>query len=276
MEIRNATRTEIFLFTEWAKNEGWNPGVNDASAFWEADKRGFFIGIVNGKPAAIISCVKYDDDFAFMGFYIVKEEFRHKGYGIKIWEKAVKYAGDVNIGLDGVISQQGNYERSGFKLAYRNIRYEGVRSNIQEDFITEKYSGNMFEHICEFDKRHFLHERRYFLSKWLMNAHHVAVKRGQGHLSGFGVIRKCFEGYKIGQVFAEDFETAKEIIYGLLDTIPLNEKYFLDIPSINKDAFRIAEMLGMNPVFETVRMYNKSIPKLPVKNIFGVTTFELG
>ena len=29
------------------------------------------------------------------------------------------------IGLDGVIAQQANYARSGFKLAYANIRYGG-------------------------------------------------------------------------------------------------------------------------------------------------------
>jgi hypothetical protein len=32
------------------------------------------------------------------------------------------------IGLDGVVAQQGNYLKSGFQLAYRNIRYQGVQT----------------------------------------------------------------------------------------------------------------------------------------------------
>src|SRR5262249_57678949 len=30
------------------------------------------------------------------------------------------------IGLDGVVAQQGNYRKSGFQLAYANIRYGGT------------------------------------------------------------------------------------------------------------------------------------------------------
>jgi len=37
----------------------------------------------------------------------------------------LKYLEGRNIGLDGVVSQQDNYKKSGFKLAYRNIRHEG-------------------------------------------------------------------------------------------------------------------------------------------------------
>ncbi|MBP2132144.1 hypothetical protein J2128_000065 [Methanomicrobium sp. W14] len=32
----------------------------------------------------------------------------------------------------------------------------------------------------------------------------------------------------------------------------------------------------MSEVFVTARMYTKEVPKLPLKNIFGVTSFEMG
>jgi hypothetical protein len=32
----------------------------------------------------------------------------------------------------------------------------------------------------------------------------------------------------------------------------------------------------MAPVFETARMYRGAAPELPLGNIFGITTFELG
>jgi hypothetical protein len=49
---------------------GWNPGLADAKCFNTVDPEGFFIGELEGAPAATISCVNYDDRFAFLGFYI--------------------------------------------------------------------------------------------------------------------------------------------------------------------------------------------------------------
>jgi len=34
--------------------------------------------------------------------------------------------------------------------------------------------------------------------------------------------------------------------------------------------------MGLAPVFETARMYRGKAPVVPLKNVFGVTTLELG
>ncbi len=123
--IRTMTRKEVDLAIEWSAQEGWNPGIRDAECFYSADPSGFFIGLLNDEPIAVISVVKYGESFGFLGFYIVKPEYRGKGYGIQIWNAGLKYLEGRNVGLDGVVAQQNNYKKSGFKLAYRNIRYEG-------------------------------------------------------------------------------------------------------------------------------------------------------
>ena len=63
--------------------------------------------------------------FAFLGFYIVRPDLRGRGYGLRIWNAAVDHAGGRTIGLDGVVAQQENYKKSGFRLAYANVRYGG-------------------------------------------------------------------------------------------------------------------------------------------------------
>ncbi len=274
--IRNAEISEISIFLNYARKEGWNPGVKDGIAFWEADNQGFIIGFLDNNPIATISCVKYDDSFSFLGFYIVKNEYRNLGYGIKIWNKALEYAGDTNIGLDGVLAQQKNYERAGFKLAYNNIRYEGI-NNIES--VSEKainYNDNLFDELNKFDNKHFLSDRRSFLKVWFNNAKSVKVKMHGNKVTGYGVIRKCYSGYKIGPVFSDDEFSAEEIITDLLKSIPDGEKFYLDVPSVNQSAVNICEKRCMEKVFETVRMYNKCIPEIPVNNVFGITTFELG
>src|SRR5712672_4372905 len=126
LRIRPMRPDEISIAVNWAAAEGWNPGLADEACFGAADPQGFFIGELEGAPAATVSCVNYGASFAFLGFYIVREDLRGRGYGLRIWRAAIAHAGARVIGLDGVVAQQQNYRRSGFELAYANVRYGGA------------------------------------------------------------------------------------------------------------------------------------------------------
>src|SRR4051812_12240896 len=126
LQIRNLRPEEISIAIDWAAAEGWNPGLADAACFAIPDTQGFFLGELDGEPVATVSCVNYDDRFAFLGFYIVRPKFRGAGHGLRIWNAAIAHAGSRVIGLDGVVAQQDNYKKSGFQLAYANIRYGGI------------------------------------------------------------------------------------------------------------------------------------------------------
>ncbi len=117
---------EIAIAIDWAAAEGWNPGLADATCFATVDPQGFLIGELDGETAATVSCVNYSASFAFLGFYIVRADLRGRGLGLQIWNAAIAHAGSRVIGLDGVVAQQENYRKSGFALAYANIRYGGT------------------------------------------------------------------------------------------------------------------------------------------------------
>ena len=117
---------EISIAVNWAAAEGWNPGLADDACFAAADPEGFLIGELDGAPIATVSCVNYDESFAFLGLYIVRKDLRGRGYGLRIWNAALAHAGRRVIGLDGVVAQQENYRKSGFELAYANVRYGGT------------------------------------------------------------------------------------------------------------------------------------------------------
>ena len=134
--IRNMRRDEISLAIDWAAEEGWNPGLADESCFASADPKGFFIGEYEGKPAATLSVVNYGEQFAFLGFYIVRPDLRGRGFGLRIWKAGMAHAGSRTVGLDGVTGQQDNYRKSGFIFAYSNIRYGGVPSGLEAPLAT--------------------------------------------------------------------------------------------------------------------------------------------
>ncbi|MEH2531919.1 GNAT superfamily N-acetyltransferase [Bradyrhizobium sp. AZCC 1588] len=275
--IRTMHPKEISLAVDWAAAEGWNPGLADDVCFASVDPEGFFIGEIDGAPVATVSCVNYSAGFSFLGFYIVRPDLRGKGYGLQIWNAAIAHAGARVIGLDGVTAQQDNYRKSGFELAYANVRYGGmVAAPSAAQVGAIDLSEVPLVDVEADDTTVFPARRPAFLRAWIGTPGHVgrAVVR-DGRLAGWGVIRPCRKGFKIGPLVADDRATAEAVLTALLAEVGGGE-IFLDVPSVNRDAIALAEGLGLAPVFETARMYTGAIPPLRLKRVFGVTTFELG
>jgi GNAT superfamily N-acetyltransferase len=57
----------------------------------------------------------------------VRADLRGRGIGSRLFERALERAGGRAVGLDGVLVQQSSYERSGFVLAHRNVRWSTVQ-----------------------------------------------------------------------------------------------------------------------------------------------------
>lgn len=277
-EIRTANQEELNIMVEWAAKEGWNPGIYDATAFYATDPKGFFLGFLDGEPIASISAVSYDENFGFMGFYIVKPEHRGKGYGMKIWNEALKHLPTQNIGLDGVLEQQENYKKSGFKFAYKNIRYEGVGTGQKvEDPNVVTLTDIPIEQIIQYDNQVFPTPRPGFIKEWIKQPESLAVAyRKANTIQGYGMVRKCRTGFKAGPLFADDQEIADVLLQKMRGFTKKGTPIFFDTPEINKQAVALAEKHEMKPMFETARMYTKEEPKVDLQKVFGVTTFELG
>jgi hypothetical protein len=274
LEIRIMRRAEVDLALEWAAREGWNPGLTDADCFHAADPDGFLIGCLAGEPIGCISVVRYGENFGFLGFYIVKPEWRGQGYGLQIWQAGMGKLQDRTVGLDGVIDQQENYMRSGFMLAHRNVRFGGIAHFPQpQDERVVPVGSAMAEAIIAYDRAFFPADRGAFLRCWLQRRALAVVERGK--LRGYGVIRDCRTGFKIGPLFADAPEQADLLLRALACT-GNGQVVFLDCPEPNRAATDLACRYGLSPVFETARMYRGAIPDLAISRTYGMTTFELG
>jgi GNAT superfamily N-acetyltransferase len=277
LRIRSMRSDEISIAVDWAAAEGWNPGLADAACFAMVDPDGFLIGELDGAPAATISCVNYCASFAFVGLYIVREDVRGRGHGLRIWNAAIAHAGTRVIGLDGVVAQQQNYEKSGFKFAYANVRYGGTVAAPDAQRAGVIAMAEVPLAVVEaYDATVFPAPRTAFLRAWIGSPGHVgrALVR-DGQLAAWGVIRRCRKGNKIGPLVADDRDAAEAVLAALLTSAGSGE-IFLDVPSVNRDALALAQNLGLAPVFETARMYTGPIPPLRLERVFGVTTLELG
>jgi hypothetical protein len=96
-----------------------------------------------------------------------------------------------------------------------------------------------------------------------------------GVLRGYGTVRRCVTGWKIGPLFAETPAIAETLLATLV-TPAGTDPVFIDIPEPNAAGRDMVERLGFTPAFETARMYLGPAPALPLDAIFGITTLELG
>lgn len=277
-EVTRMTLDEMQFAIKWAANEGWNPGLHDAACFYQTDPNGFFVGKLEGKIIAIGSAVIYDDQFAFCGFYLVDPMYREQGYGLELTKHRLAYVGNRNAGIDGVPAMLSKYQRLGYQIDHTNAHYRGHGLPIIKHPHPHiaPLAPEHFASLVQFDRRFFPAQRAVFLRSWINQPEGAALGWFlNGQLKGYGVIRACLQGFKIGPLFADTTTIAAELFTELASSAK-GDCVYLDIPENNPHAIALVNRYKMKKVFATARMYLKEAPKLPMENIFGITSFELG
>ncbi|CUH50240.1 GNAT family N-acetyltransferase [Ruegeria atlantica] len=283
--VRALTEDELQTAVDWAGQEGWNPGLHDAVCFRGSDPEGFKGGFLDGQMIASASAVNYDNNYSFLGFYIVQPEYRGSGYGLQVAEAVKAHCQHRNMGMDGVVEQQDNYRKFGFELAYDNYRFSGTVGKILgqlgrslHDQITPLSA--LSDDLRSYDRGLFPAPRDTFLHAWLGAPSHVSrVFEEDGQVKGYATLRRCLSGYKVGPLFANNPEIAQALLMSLLATLPADQmdaEVFIDMPNPNAHAMAMAQQLGLTKVFETGRMYSSHAPSIDLDRIYGITTFELG
>ncbi len=273
--LRVMRRDELDTVLDWAAAEGWNPGLEDADAFYRADPDGFFIAEVDGAPAAAISVVNHAADFAFLGLYICRPDCRGQGTGYALWQHALRHAGQRTVGLDGVPAQQENYRRSGFELVEQTSRFTGVIPHPADGGLRPATAADIAA-LIRLEAEANGYEKPRFLDTWLRPSpeRRTLLRDGGDGIEGFVTVRRCRQGYKLGPLVARTPETAIALLHGA-GTITGGEQAMIDLPAENAALQEHCGKLGMQVSFSTARMYRGPIPaaRLPWR---AIATLELG
>lgn len=265
----------------WAQLEGWNTGVHDADVYFATDPDGFYGFHHEGELIAGGSIVSYNGEFGFMGFFIVKPEYRSHGIGKKLWYlRRDKLLSRLNknaaIGMDGVVAMQPFYQKGGFEIAFRDLRYEKKGTPFPIDPNISSIEDSDFETIVAYDTQCFGFSRPQFLLPWLQLPENKTFKYIEDNqLKGFAIVRKTITGYKTCPLFA-DTPAIAEALYKACLTAVEGKSLCIDIPIVNEAAKALLEKYEATYIFECARMYYGNPPKVNLHKIFGITTFELG
>jgi GNAT superfamily N-acetyltransferase len=271
---------EVRTLVGWAAREGWNPGVHDAATFWLSDPEGFLALRVGGEFAGGGGIVRHNSHFGYMGLFILDPRFRGHGWGHRLWyERRDRLLGRLSspatIGLDAVEAMIPFYTRGGFRPYYRHVRFSGTPDGENSTEVSDLAAVGRSQ-IHGYDRSCFPGPRTASLDAWLgqPEARGLAVVRG-GQIQGYGVLRRCSPGWKLGPLFADDLPVA-DLILKHAASLASPEPIFLDAPENNPLAHQLCAQHQMQPVFACTRMYLGPAPELQHHRIFGITSMELG
>jgi len=283
IDIRPLAFDEISTLISWAQAEGWNPGRHDADTFLAADPDAFLgiesQGILIGGGAVF----KHNPQFGFMGLFIIRPEFRGQGLGRQLWYARRDHLRRrlhpaCTIGMDGVSEMVPFYSEGGFRAAYRHLRFEYSGETVKPESTTPAVALAEFprSQLDNLDRLCFPGPRQGYLDAWLRQPDAYALGlSAQGDLSGYGVMRRCQTGWKIGPLLAATRSAAEALMaafIGHADTEPV----YLDVPENNAEALKLCGNLKMTEIFSCTRMYFGSEPDLDFSRLFGITSLEAG
>ncbi len=281
VSIQKITKQDLTTLIGWASLEGWNPGKHDIDVFWNTDPDGFYGVKVNDQLIAGGAIISYAGEFGFMGLFIVQSQYRNDGIGNKLWHARKnmlksRLKENASIGMDGILAMQPYYQKGGFNIAFRDERYEFQGKEYTYSDNVSPIVPEDFEDILKYDSLNFGFERRQFLTQWLKMPDSMAIKyKHNNEIVGYAVIRRAEKGYRIGPLFAQNDETAEDLLKCCLSNSS-EDSVHLDIPTINENAINLVKKYNGKYIFECARMYCGEAPNIPIKDVYGITSFELG
>jgi hypothetical protein len=271
---------ELPTLVAWAAAEGWNPADGDLELARQLDPDAFLALRRDGELIGTGSVFSYDGAFGFMGCFIVRPDLRGEGLGTGLWyarrdRMVARLRPGAAVGMDGVFAMVPFYERGGFRLAYRDLRFEGMARGEADPGVVP-LARLPFEQVEAYDRRHVPAPRPGLLAGWLGRPGvRASALVEDGELVAYGALRPATDAWRIGPLFADRPDAAERVLLDLLAGVE-GEPVHLDVPEPNEAGLALVAGLGMAESFGCARMYLGTDPGLPVERIFGVTSFELG
>lgn len=280
LEFSQLDRADFDRLMDWAGHEGWNPGLYDREAFWAQDPEGFRGLHVGGELIAGGSVVNYDGTFGFMGFFIVRPEYRGLGVGRHLWfqrrdDLLARLDAGAAIGMDGVVAMQPFYIKGGFEKQFADIRHVRRGEPMELDSRVKDGTGDRAA-LQAYDRSCFCFDRPRFLEAWTRQPDGRVFRfMEDGEIKGWAVLRMAESGRRIGPLFADSAEGGEALYRACLNAAQ-GEDVHLDVPMTNREAVSLMERYGAEPQFECARMVHGRVPDWPIDRIYGVTSYELG
>jgi ribosomal protein S18 acetylase RimI-like enzyme len=121
MRLRTMTEADIPAGMRLKEISAWNQTAQDWRRFLDASPNGCFVAQVDSRIVGTATTIRYEDKFAWIGMVLVDPEYRGRGIGTKLLEKAIAFLDEAKIPtmkLDATPLGKPLYEKLGFVTEY--------------------------------------------------------------------------------------------------------------------------------------------------------------
>lgn len=297
ISIRTMTMDELeWTRVEWAGNgEGWSSMVGGLSPYYCHDSEGFYIMELGGEKMGSISMIPFKGlKMAFVGYYIIREPHRGKGFGRILMEEVLSHMendrGITTFGLNCVEAVTPLYEKFGFQT-YTKDDFWSLQLQSKDDYRVA-LKDHKLEDISSFpkallsyDKAVYGDVRQNYLHAMCSKAStFTIISEERGEVSGYGIISERIppreephKSYRIGPLYANNAETAAEILKGLIASVSETPStIYLETPGTNPLAAKLMAQFGFNKNSSMAKMYRGTPPEHDEQKIFCYSSVAFG
>jgi GNAT superfamily N-acetyltransferase len=231
--------TDFKEINQWCIDEGWNIGIHDSEIYYKIDPSGHYVAKTNENIASL-SLIKHNSSFFTLGPFIVHKSYRGQGVGEALWNKALTRMNQENtdavIVLYAVSEQIPRYKKAGFVPGINIQRWHINSNKLNPLSMSDKcisITNKLIPCVSEYSQNHYVTNRELLFNDLLLKPEtNGLVFIDDNVIKGFGFIRPCVRGFRIGALVADTPEIAKLLIAGLL-VFAKNAPVFIDVPDSN-------------------------------------------
>ncbi len=296
LHIRTMTFDEVeWSRIEWAgKGEGWSSSVGGLLPNYNQDNEGFYIMELNGEKMGSISMITYPGlKMAYVGYFIIREPHRGKGFGRILFEEVLNYTQNIRgvntFGLTSVESATPLYEKFGFQT-YTQDNFWSLKldsKDNQAEINDEKLKDiSLFpKALYDYDKAVYGDSRPNFLHAVCSKPSTITIVcEEEGKITGYGVLHERIpakpepnKSYRIGPMYANNLATAADILKALIASATQTPStIYLETPDTNPTAAKLMSELGFTKYITMPKMYRGSPPKQVEMKIFCYSSVAFG
>jgi len=272
------TIDDLQLGLRLTQQAGWNQTKLDWLRFMNLEPEGCFVAELDGASVGTTTtCIS--KHVAWIAMVLVDVNARGKGVGTTLLKHAVKFLQKrevvKTIRLDATPAGRRIYEKLGFVPEYGLARYEGIAPSGRSKPVVTKAIPEIFTSIIEFDKRMTGTNRAKMLSRLFEEfPENFRVHSSGGKIEGFITMRPGANAIQIGPCIATTNAGTLLLRDALNRAAP--KPVFIDIPTDNIEAVKIAESSGLKIQRYFTRMYLGDPIKDDIKGIWASSGPEKG
>jgi GNAT superfamily N-acetyltransferase len=272
-------------YTEMADNvihiAKWRSSYEVLDAFRLLDPNGFFGIRADGKLIGTISAVRYEENFGYIGYYFVHPDYRRRGLGTKLFQRAMAYLEGCNVGLTGVKDRVHEYQAHGFVEYAEDHRFVGKPAKLPlEDQNLQKFQDSLLDAVVEYDRTCFVSKRKRFLQDWFrVQGAYTYVYVQDDIVRGYATIHPIHQSWEIGPCFGDTKDIAKALIIALVNDLPPAATFGLNLTTENPEGMSLAREFSeyaFAPFLAMARMYTKGKPDIDSSKVWSPLSFSVG